>query len=166
MAHATPTRRALVDLPVNSFSTPSAVRAMGKKSTGNKRRIHEVEEPESAQPTSRVSLSPARSASTLKKNNPREEARLLIPSTSREILTPNPANAMTSNTAEPTEELGEGDSQHSYKDFMSSLIDFDPDETLTSQQTAATELTQPSPSRVGRVSKRKGTMLSILADHE
>ena len=73
---------------------------------------------------------------------------------------------MTSNTAEPTEELGEGDSQHSYKDSMSSLIEFDPDETLASQQTAATELTQPSPSRVSRVSKRKGTMFSVLADHD
>lgn len=66
MAQFTPTRRALVDLPVNTFSTPSSMNSVGKASMGHKRQIQEVEEPEFAQPTSRVRVSPARSQSTLK----------------------------------------------------------------------------------------------------
>lgn len=54
-------------------------------------------------------------------------------------------------TTETAEEFGDADSQNSYKDSMSSLIDFDPDETMASQQTAATELTQSLPSRVRQV---------------
>ena len=47
----------------------------------------------------------------------------------------------------------EDDSQNSYKDSMSSLIDFDPeDDTLVSQQTIATEVSQPSPPRTISVS--------------
>lgn len=56
-------------------------------------------------------------------------------------------------TEEPAEEMGEGDSQNSYKDSaMSSVIDFDPDDTMISQQTAATEVTQPLRSRISQVS--------------
>ena len=47
--------------------------------------------------------------------------------------------------------MEEGGSQISYKDSMSSELDFDPDETMASQQTAATELTQPLPSVISRV---------------
>lgn len=58
-----------------------------------------------------------------------------------------------STTEEPAEEMGEGDSQNSYKDSaMSSVTDFDPDDTMMSQQTAATEVTQPSRSRISQVS--------------
>ena len=54
---------------------------------------------------------------------------------------------------EPAEEMGEGDSQNSYKDSaVSSVIDFDPDDTMVSQQTAATEVTQPLRSRISQVS--------------
>ena len=56
---------------------------------------------------------------------------------------------------EPAEEMGEGDSQNSYKDSaMSSVIDFDPDDTMVSQQTAATEVTQPLRSRISQVSQQ------------
>ena len=70
MAQTTPSRRALVDLPVNTFSTPPSITAMRKAPMGQKRQIQEVEEPESAQPTSRVRVSPARSQSTLKDDAP------------------------------------------------------------------------------------------------
>ena len=66
MALSTPTRRALVDLPVNTFSTPSSLITGEKASMGHKRQIQEVEEPEFAQPTSRVRMSTASSQSTLK----------------------------------------------------------------------------------------------------
>ena len=66
MAQPTPSRRALVDLPVNTFSTPPSITAIRKAPMGQKRQIQEVEEPEFAQPTSRVRVSPARSQSTLK----------------------------------------------------------------------------------------------------
>ena len=49
------------------------------------------------------------------------------------------------------DEMEERGSQISYKDSMSSELDFDPDETMASQQTAATELTQPLPSVISRV---------------
>ena len=55
-------------------------------------------------------------------------------------------------TEDPAEEMGEGDSQNSYKDSaMSSVVDFDPDDTMVSQQTAATEVTQPLRSRISQV---------------
>lgn len=58
-------------------------------------------------------------------------------------------------TEEPADDMGEGDSQNSYKDSaMSSVIDFDPDDTMVSQQTAATEVTQPLRSRISQVSQR------------
>ena len=53
-------------------------------------------------------------------------------------------------------------SQQSFKTSMSSLIDFDPeDDTQTSQQTAATELTQPtrSAARLVRSDNSKGIPL-------
>lgn len=59
------------------------------------------------------------------------------------------------NAEEQAEEMGEGDSQNSYKDSaMSSVVDFDPDDTMVSQQTAATEVTQPLRSRISQVSQR------------
>lgn len=58
-------------------------------------------------------------------------------------------------TEEPAEEMGEGDSQNSYKNSaVSSVIDFDPDDTMASQQTAATEVTQPLRSRISEVSQQ------------
>jgi hypothetical protein len=75
-----------------------------------------------------------------------------------------PANGLPPHIVEMTEDTGEGDSQYSYKDSMSSLIDFDPDETIASQQTTATELTQPSPSRVSRVRKAKSNRCNVRAD--
>ncbi|KAL6713358.1 hypothetical protein ACLMJK_008823 [Lecanora helva] len=47
---------------------------------------------------------------------------------------------------EPLDEVGDGDSQNSY----TSAADFDPDETMVSQQTAATELSQPLQSRASQ----------------
>ena len=49
---------------------------------------------------------------------------------------------------EAMEEMGDEDSQNSYV----SRNDFDPDDTMISQQTAATELTQPLRSRANQVS--------------
>ena len=57
-------------------------------------------------------------------------------------------------TEEQVEEMGDGDSQNSYKDSaVSSVIDFDPDDTMVSQQTAATEVTEPLRSRISQVSQ-------------
>ena len=71
-------------------------------------------------------------------------------------LCPSASNMQVdSPTEEPAEEVGEGDSQNSYKDSaMSSVIDFDPDDTMVSQQTAATEVTQPLRSRISQVGLR------------
>ena len=66
-----------------------------------------------------------------------------------------PSAPHTDTMEEPAEEMGEGDSQNSYKDSaMSSVIDFDPDDTMVSQQTAATEVTQPLRSRISQVSQQ------------
>ena len=53
------------------------------------------------------------------------------------------------------DEVEEGDSQNSYRDSISSGLDFDPDETMASQQTVDTELTQSSPSMISRVGVSK-----------
>ena len=70
-------------------------------------------------------------------------------------------------TEEQAEDVGDGDSQNSYKDSaMSSVIDFDPDDTMVSQQTAATEVTQPLRSRISQVSQRSSpAQSSILLIH-
>lgn len=70
MAQTTPSRRALVDLPVNTFGTPSGTTTLGKAQMGQKRQIEEVEEPEFAQPRSRVRVSPVRSQSAPKDDVP------------------------------------------------------------------------------------------------
>ena len=49
---------------------------------------------------------------------------------------------------------------------MSSRLDFDPDETMASQQTAATELTQPSPSMISRVGFPKPATFRYPADND
>jgi len=50
------------------------------------------------------------------------------------------------------QEAEEGDSQDSLKDSTISFTDFDPmDDTIASQQTAATETSQPSQSAVSMV---------------
>ena len=134
MAQASPTRRALVDLPVNTLGTPSSMHNTDKPFSSHKRAIDEVEEPEYTQPASRVCVSPSRPESTARNMTQPEELSKPMP-----------------HGLEVLEEMGEGDSPNSYKDSMSSLVDFDPDETMASQQTTATELTQPLQSRVGRV---------------
>ena len=65
-----------------------------------------------------------------------------------------------------SDESEEGDSQISYKDSISSRLDFDPDETMASQQTAATELTQPSPSTISRVGILKHATSRYPADND
>ena len=70
MAQTTPSRRALVDLPVNTFGTPSGLTVMGKASMGQKRQIQEVDEPEFARPRSRVRMSAVRSQSSSKDHTP------------------------------------------------------------------------------------------------
>ena len=63
--------------------------------------------------------------------------------------------------------MGDGDSQNSYKDSaVSSVLDFDPDDTMVSQQTAATEVTEPLRSRISEVSQRLSlARLWILLNH-
>jgi hypothetical protein len=75
MALPTPTRRALVDLPLNSFATPSAARDMGKEPTIHKRRIQEVKDLGLVPPASRLCLSPTRLASTVRDERAGEEVR-------------------------------------------------------------------------------------------
>lgn len=172
MAQSTPTRRALIDLPVNTFGTPLSMTTVGKASMGQKRQIREVEEPEFPQATSRVRVSPVRSESTLKDDIPsRQVSHILpklcgvvahVPCQSQPALTgamsvysSAPHTEVENTMEEPAEELGEGDSQNSYKDSaMSSVIDFDADDTMVSQQTAATEVTQPLRSRISQVSQQ------------
>ena len=66
MAQATPTRRALVDLPINVFGTPSTTSTMRNLATSYKRQIDEVDDAEFAQPKSRICTLEAGSASNIK----------------------------------------------------------------------------------------------------
>lgn len=77
------------------------------------------------------------------------------------LVVPTPCDTSEARALETVEEFGDSDSQISYKDSMSSLIDFDPDETMASQQTAATDVTQPSPLRVRQVSKKARSQVDI-----
>lgn len=79
------------------------------------------------------------------------------------VLPPASDDAPMGRATERGEEFGDADSQNSYKDSMSSLIDFDPDETMASQQTAATEVTMPLPSRVRQVSLRVHSRVEAMA---
>lgn len=150
MAQITPSRRALVDLQVNTFGTPSSMTTVGKASVGHKRQIQEVDEPEFTQPTSRVRVSPARSQSATKDDGPSGQTQPAL-SGAMSIHPSAPQIHVDDTMEEPPEEMGEGDSQNSYKDSaMSSVIDFDPDDSMVSQQTAATEVTQPLRSRISQ----------------
>ena len=60
MNQATPTRRALVDLPVNTMGTPSAIGNTRKSTTKHKRPIDAVAEPEYPLTPSRVKVPPFR----------------------------------------------------------------------------------------------------------
>lgn len=173
MAQSTPTRRALTDLPVNTFGTPSSTTTVAKTSMGHKRQIQEVEEAEFAQPTSRVRVSPVRSQSTHTDDTSLGQVshsflRFLgviahVQCQSQPALSgamsvyPSAPHPEVEDTMEEpvVEEMGEGDSQNSYKDSaMSSVVDFDADDTMVSQQTAATEVTQPLRSRISQVSQQ------------
>ncbi len=63
------------------------------------------------------------------------------------IATPSIVQPVIANPAAEAEEVEEADSQNS----SNSIIDFDPDDTIVSQQTAATELTQSLQSRASQV---------------
>lgn len=169
MALATPTRRALSDLPVNTLGTPSSTNNIGKETLCNKRPIEKVADPEYAQPVSRVRMSPP-SQTALPVDFPRAKVR--VPQTAQSNVSAKAATQVQSResaqTITPTpqitarmptepivldlmaeiEEVEEEDSQNSYN----STTDFDQDDTMVSQQTAATELTQPPPSRASQVS--------------
>ena len=169
MAQTPPSRRALVDLPVNTLGTPSGMTSLGKASMGQKRQIQEVEEPEFAQSRSRVRMSPVRRQSTSKDNTPCGQVSSLYihrrltyilyqtqPALSgaMSIHPPAPPIQIEDTTEEQADEMGDGDSQNSYKDSaVSSVVDFDPDDTMVSQQTAATEVTEPVRSRISQVSQ-------------
>ena len=79
MAQTTPSRRALVDLPVNTLGTPSSITNVGKASMGQKRQIQEVGEPEFPQSRSRVRTSPVRSHSSPKDKTPSRQVSLASP---------------------------------------------------------------------------------------
>lgn len=180
MAIATPTRHALSELPVNTLGTPSMRSSIGKETTNNKRPILEVADPEYAQPMSRVRLSP-RPQPACKDVIPHAEVGLppngrlenaAESNVQAQLSAAAPANppnqqaptyavtqhattnrredfckAPRSHVVSLEEEVEEGDSQNSYN----SMIDFDPDDTMISQQTAATEVTQPLQSRASLV---------------
>jgi len=76
MALATPTRRVLSDLPVNTFGTPSSKSNCGKETMSNKRPIQDVADPEYAQPAARVRIA-CRSQTTLQDETPRREVGFL-----------------------------------------------------------------------------------------
>lgn len=150
MAQTTPSRRALVDLPVNTFVSPSSMTTVGKPSMAQKRQIQEVEEPEFARPKARVRLSPVHSQSASKDDAPSGQTQPAL-SGAMSVYPSAPPIHVDETMEEPAEEMGEGDSQNSYKDSaVSSVIDFDPDDTMVSQQTAATEVTQPLRSTISQ----------------
>ena len=169
MAQTTPSRRALVDLPVNTLGTPLSTTTVGKASMAQKRQIQDVEEPEFAQSKARVRLSPVRPQSASKGDAPSGQVSHAFPilsgkltyllqqtqpalSGAMSVYPSGPPIQVDDTMEEQAEEMGEGDSQTSYKDSaVSSVVDFDPDDTMVSQQTAATEVTQPLRSRISQV---------------
>jgi len=66
MALGTPTRHALVDLPVNTFGTPSGTLFTDKSLAGHKRPIGQVDEPEMQENALRMRSSSTWSESTVK----------------------------------------------------------------------------------------------------
>ncbi|KAI4130815.1 MAG: hypothetical protein LQ347_003233 [Umbilicaria vellea] len=139
-----PTRRVLVDVPINTPSRLYALSASTGKSplgkhiktnatslyAGPKRGIQEVDEPESPPNQHRMFMS-------------RQDATLGATMCTDEE--PNSARTPPSQVNDTNQNALGSTSQQSVKTSMSSLIDFDPeDDTQTSQQTAATELTQPT----------------------
>ncbi len=73
MAVATPSRRALVDLPVNTFGTPTGSAAKLIATMGRKRHISEVDEPHLPEPGSARRDLSTDSASTLKDDHTSRE---------------------------------------------------------------------------------------------
>lgn len=136
---------------------------------GQKRQIQEVEEPEFAPSRSRVRMSPVQCQSTPKDNYPSGQVSSLYIykrlthisyqtqpalSGSMSIHPSAPPIHIEDTTEEQADEMGDGDSQNSYKNSaVSSVIDFDPDDTMVSQQTAATDVTEPLQSRISQVSQ-------------
>ncbi|KAL9125139.1 MAG: hypothetical protein Q9217_005606 [Psora testacea] len=136
MTMVTPARRALVDLPVNTLSAPSGTVTMYSAQIGQKRPFWAIQEPENHVSPSRTQL--------LK---PSEESLRVEPSQTQSTtvfhnLAVAPAYSPLSETASSPakpEAQGAEDSQTSCKDSPSPLNDFDLDDSMTSQQTEATE---------------------------
>ena len=152
MSNATPSRRVLSDLNVNTIGIPSAVRLMEKGTLNVKRGINDVGDPESSPAPLRVrsELHPLPKPSRLQgfaQTNKQEVGLYLLETmdchlTYSQDFSPETTIKMSLAVADQEEELPEGDSQHSNKDSTASFLDSDiEDDTMASQQTMATEMT-------------------------
>ena len=166
MTAVTATRRALADLPVNMLSAPSCMNKMHHTHSGQKRPFGAIEESENdmgrphdqcsrirgenlaAEPWQNVhscSISASRLAPA---KAPKQDISI-----SHDIMvTPShPPTIINAMVQEKQEAQGDEDSQISRKASLSPPNDFDPDHSMNSQQTVATEVSQPVRSRASLV---------------
>lgn len=153
-------RPALTNLVVNTFGTPTKTTPLAKEPTSRKRRIDEVEEAENADPACKVILSPmsfgdkelvvkadvrswplhAHSTFSLI-NTQKGSLSCVVGTLGRQSSTRNLTKAFVEKAIPTSVTMPEeAPSPHS---TVSSQNDYDPDDTIESQQTAATEVTQP-----------------------
>ena len=170
MAATTPRRRVLSDLSVNKYGTPPTMNMNGMGHATLKRHIREVDMPEYPQQASRVRFSPVSLVNSIDINatsatkvissrsytqghtDKVTQMQVSILSNTVAVATSGPRDIPTLRVPDTVEVYEDEDSQNSFKDSISSFVESDPDETIASQQTAATELTQPLPSRAQHVS--------------
>ncbi|KAL8828803.1 MAG: hypothetical protein Q9170_006441 [Blastenia crenularia] len=118
-------RRVLQDLPVNTFGTPNATDIAPTSNVHLKRHIAEVDEPASPPFPSRFRVT-----------NQTESAKLLPPR-------PGPASGMNFKSPSEREGMMEESTQDTNNDTLSTVMDSDIEgDTMNTQQTAATELSQ------------------------
>ena len=156
MTTASPLRRALVDLPVNTAGTPRSGQRSHKMQTGKKRPHSAIEESENEYEAPRQKTSVGRQPGRLNTTHP-------VLSTFELGILANDMKQMTSRTDHTRQYSPLTDTSTLKDERMRKEEDsessatltggFEPDESMNSQQTAATEVTEgESRARIREVS--------------
>ncbi|KAL8872888.1 MAG: hypothetical protein Q9174_001560 [Haloplaca sp. 1 TL-2023] len=124
MADCGTSRRVLQDLSVNRFGSPKPLNLSSSAEAKCKRSIGEVEDPAIAPTHLRLRKSCNEENGSLKESVADQHVNTEI--------------------SEAVNERNEDSTQETCNDVGSSFFDSDPDDTMNTQQTAATELSQPS----------------------
>lgn len=162
MTAASPIRRALVDLPVNTTGTPStAHNRANKMQIGQKRPHWAIEEPENRLEATytrvKVAARLGQLNTTQKVLSPLLTDMPYMPNTTDQILSRSNDTPQFSPLTSPPSSQGKPERED--QDSASSVNGFDADESITSQQTAATEVTQPVRSRASQVRPLSSSVL-------